>query len=120
MLHTLQTKDSYHCFDFDILTSSRNPNTNLGRFHGILRDFDNKKFIFLFVHVSFFGGGGESGHLILLCCNWLVSPFVYFQLKKANIEIKISFGTIKASLVREWYKVRNRHGLSCTWLQLVS
>ena len=58
MLHTLQTKDSYHCFDFDILTSSRNPNTNVGRFHGILRDFENEKFIFLFVHVSFFGGGG--------------------------------------------------------------
>ena len=68
MLHTLQTKDSYHCFDFDILTSSRNPNTNVGRFHGILRDFDNEFFFFFFLYMFLFleGGGVRSFNFTLL------------------------------------------------------
>ena len=31
----------------------------------------------------------------------------------ANIEIKMNLGTISASLVRDWFKVWNRHGMSC-------
>ena len=44
--------------------------TNVGRFHGIEK--------FLFLHVSFFGGGWSQ--VILLCCNWLVLPFVHFSI----------------------------------------
>ena len=30
--------------------------------------------------------------------------------------VQMRFGTISASLVREWFKVRYRHGLSCIML----